>query len=32
MKLLTENYLDGKIEFTSTKEAGTTFYAKYPLS
>lgn len=32
MKLLTENYLDGKIEFTSTKEAGTTFYAKYPLA
>jgi Histidine kinase-, DNA gyrase B-, and HSP90-like ATPase len=31
MKLLTENYLDGKIEFTSTEEGGTTFYAKYPL-
>ncbi len=31
IKLLTENYLDGKIEFTSSKENGTTFYAKYPL-
>ena len=31
IKLLTENYLNGKIEFTSTKEYGTTFYAKYPL-
>lgn len=30
MKLLTENYLDGKIEFTSTEEDGTTFYAKFP--
>ncbi|MFA6714686.1 MAG: HAMP domain-containing sensor histidine kinase [Victivallales bacterium] len=32
MKLLTENYLDGKIEFRSTEESGTTFFAKYPLS
>jgi signal transduction histidine kinase len=31
IKLLTENYLDGKIEFTSTEKDGTTFYAKYPL-
>lgn len=31
MKLLTEKYLGGKIEFTSTKENGTTFYAKYLL-
>jgi len=31
MKLLTERYLNGKIEFTSTEEDGTTFYAKYPL-
>ena len=31
MKLLTENYLDGKIEFTSAKDCGTTFYAKFPL-
>lgn len=31
MKLLTENYLDGQIEFTSTEKDGTTFYAKYPL-
>ncbi len=31
MKLLTEKYLGGKIEFTSTEEDGTTFYAKYPL-
>ncbi len=32
MKLLTEHYLDGNIDFTSTKEDGTTFYAKYPLN
>jgi len=32
MKLLTEKYLDGKIEFISTKESGTTFFAKYPLN
>ena len=31
IKLLTENYLNGKIEFSSTEEYGTTFYAKYPL-
>jgi len=31
MKLLTERYLNGEIEFTSTEEDGTTFYAKYPL-
>jgi len=32
MKLLTERYLNGEIEFTSTEESGTTFYAKYPLT
>lgn len=31
MKLLTERYLGGKIEFFSTPKGGTTFYAKYPL-
>ena len=31
IKLLTENYLDGEVEFTSTEDGGTTFYAKYPL-
>ncbi|MCK4982220.1 MAG: HAMP domain-containing histidine kinase, partial [Victivallaceae bacterium] len=32
MKLLTERYLNGEIEFTSTEKDGTTFYAKYPLT
>ena len=31
IKLLTENYLNGRIEFTSSEKDGTTFYAKYPL-
>lgn len=31
IKLLTENYLKGKVHFTSTKENGTTFYATYPI-
>lgn len=30
MKLLTEKYLDGKIEFTSKPGQGTTFRAVYP--
>ncbi len=31
MKFLTERYLGGTIEFTSTEEEGTTFTAAYPL-
>ncbi len=31
MKFLTENYLNGKIFFTSTKKEGTTFKVSYPL-
>ncbi len=31
MKLLTERFLSGQVWFTSTREAGTTFYASYPL-
>jgi hypothetical protein len=31
MKLLTERYLGGSISFTSSKERGTTFFARYPL-
>ena len=31
IKLLTEKYLNGHIEFVSTPEDGTSFYARYPL-
>jgi signal transduction histidine kinase len=31
MKVLTERYLGGAIEFTSTEDGGTTFTARYPL-
>ncbi len=31
MKLLTERYLHGRIEFTSTAEEGTVFRARYPV-
>jgi signal transduction histidine kinase len=31
MKILSENYLQGKIYFTSTPEEGTSFFAEYPL-
>lgn len=31
MKLLTERYLGGRLEFSSTEEEGTTFYATYPV-
>lgn len=31
IKLLTENYLDGRVWFTSDKSAGTTFYIALPL-
>jgi len=29
--LLSERYLQGCIQFSSSPEAGTTFYARYPL-
>ncbi|RPI69650.1 MAG: ATP-binding protein [Ignavibacteriales bacterium] len=32
MKLLCENYLMGKISFTSSKEEGTTFYCSIPVN
>lgn len=32
MKLLTERYLHGTISFEVSEEAGTTFYARYPLN
>jgi len=32
MKLLSENYLGGTVTFESTKEKGTTFVARYPLT
>lgn len=32
MKLLSENYLEGAVTFESTKEKGTTFVARYPLT
>jgi signal transduction histidine kinase len=32
MKLLTEQYLNGELWFTSAPNAGTTFYARYPLA
>lgn len=31
VKLLTENYLQGRVAFVSTAEAGTTFTATYPI-
>lgn len=31
IKLLSENYLQGKVWFESTEEAGTRFFARYPL-
>lgn len=31
IRLLSERYLGGRVSFTSTPEAGTTFYAWYPL-
>jgi signal transduction histidine kinase len=31
IRLLSERYLDGRVSFHSTPEAGTTFYAWYPL-
>lgn len=31
MKLLSEKYLNGKVYFTSDEEAGTTFFAEYPI-
>lgn len=31
IRLLSERYLSGRVSFTSTPEAGTTFYAWYPL-
>jgi len=32
IKLLTERYLQGRVSFTSTPEAGTTFQVQYPLA
>ena len=32
MKVLTEQYLQGRISFVSTEENGTTFTAEYPVS
>jgi signal transduction histidine kinase len=32
VKLLTERYLHGRVSFTSTPEAGTTFQVRYPLT
>jgi len=31
MRFLTDRYLDGALDFTSTEAEGTTFYASYPL-
>ncbi len=31
MRLLSEHYLGGQVSFTSSKEQGTTFFARYPL-
>jgi len=32
MKVLTERYLEGEIDFISEPDQGTTFYARYPVS
>ncbi len=32
MKVLTERYLEGEIDFTSEPGQGTTFQARYPVS
>jgi signal transduction histidine kinase len=32
MKFLTEKYLGGELDFTSTEAGGTTFYASYPVA
>ncbi len=32
MKLLSERYLNGRVEFTSSPEHGTTFTAVYPVT
>lgn len=32
MKLLAENYLDGKVEFTTNEATGTTFFCKVPMN
>ncbi|HAL86389.1 MAG TPA: histidine kinase, partial [Deferribacteraceae bacterium] len=32
IKLLTENYLKGKVRFETRRESGTTFFIKIPFS